>query len=55
MNSEQWGIFNDEAAEFTANEAVEAGFWSKEEAEQELAARYTEEDECFVHLCVEEE
>lgn len=45
----EWGIFNDEAADWTAEESVEAGFYSREEAEKAVADRYREEDELVIH------
>lgn len=49
----EWAIFNDESADYTAEESVEAGFYSREEAEAALAERYTDEDDCFVHAVEE--
>ena len=49
----QWGIFNDESADYTEDYAVEAGFWSREEAEAALAERYSEDDDCHVHVVEE--
>lgn len=51
----QYGLFNDESADWTENEAVEADFWSKEAAEKALAERYTEEDELTIHEIEEPE
>lgn len=45
----EWGLFNDEAANWTADQAVEAGFYSREEAEAALDARYSIADELIVH------
>lgn len=45
----EWGIFNDESADWTAGEAVEAGFYSREEAERAIAERYSVDDELTVH------
>lgn len=44
-----WGIFNNDSAEWTEVEAVEADFYSREEAEAAIASRYSEEDELVVH------
>lgn len=44
----QYGIFNDESADYSEEEAVEAGFWSFEEAEKAIKDRYTDEDEVYV-------
>lgn len=49
----EWGIFNDESPDYTSEEAVESGFWSKEEAEQALTSRYKDDDDCHVHECEE--
>ncbi len=51
--NQQWGIFNDEAAEYTEDEAVVAGFWSELEAKEHLAQYFSPEDECFVQRCVD--
>jgi hypothetical protein len=51
----EWGLFNDEAVDYTDGEAVEAGFWSHQEALDALEARYTEEDELHIHAIEEEE
>jgi alkylated DNA repair dioxygenase AlkB len=50
----QFGLFNDESAGYTEDEAVEAGFYSLEEAEQALRDRYSEEDELSIHEVEEE-
>jgi hypothetical protein len=47
MPSQEWGIFNDESADYTTDEAVEAQFYSREEAEAALAERYADAD-CHV-------
>ena len=47
---EEWGIFNDESADWTEPEAVEAGFASRLEAETALRDRYHEDDELTVHV-----
>lgn len=51
----EYGIFNDESQNYTENEAVEAGFWSREEAEAVLKDRYCDDDECHVHAVEESE
>lgn len=51
----EWGLFNDESADWTEGEAVETGFWSREEAEQAVKDRYTPEDELTVHAVEEAE
>lgn len=45
----EYGIFSDESQDYTEEEAVEAGFWSPEEAQTALAERYSEEDGLAVH------
>lgn len=45
----EYGIFNDESADYTAEEAVEAGFYSREEAQRAIRERYGDEDELYVH------
>lgn len=44
----EWGIFNDESADYTAEEALEAQFYSRADAERTLAT-YDPEDEAYVH------
>jgi hypothetical protein len=51
----QYGLFNDESADWTEEEAVEAGFWSREEAERAMAERYAREDDLTVHLIEEKD
>lgn len=51
----QWGLFNGGSADWTEDEAVEAGFWSLEEARAAMNERYTEEDELTPHLVEEPE
>lgn len=46
---EEYGIFNDESADWTEEEAVEAAFYSRLEAETALRDRYHEDDELIVH------
>lgn len=53
--SSEYGIFNDESVDWTAKEAVEAGFFSAEEAEKAIKERYSEEDELIVHRIEEDE
>ncbi len=50
----EWGIFNDESADWTAEEAVEAGYYSREEAEAALHERYADDD-CQTHEIEEPE
>ena len=49
MESE-WGIFEGGETEFTADNALEDGFASREEAEAEVEDWYDEEDDVVVHL-----
>lgn len=51
----EWGIFSDESAEYTADEAVEADFYSLAEAETAMKTRYTTEDDLHVHVIEEAE
>lgn len=51
----EYGIFNDESPDYTAAEAVEAGFYSVGEAEKALAERYSPEDDLHVHPVEEPE
>jgi alkylated DNA repair dioxygenase AlkB len=51
----QWAIFNDEAANYTEAESVEAAFWSKQEAETAIRERYHPDDNLYVHIVEEEE
>ena len=52
MNHE-YGIFNDESADYTAIEALEADFYSRSEAEQALRDRYSDDPHAHVHLIEE--
>ena len=54
MATGEWGLFNDEAADYTAEQAVEAGFFSQAEAEAAKAERYADDD-LQVHECEEAE
>lgn len=51
----EYGIFSDESADYTEEEAVESGFYSKEEALAAIADRYSDDDELTVHLVEEPE
>lgn len=51
----EWGLFNDESADWTEEEAVEAGFATKLEAETALRDRYHEDDDLTVHVIEEAE
>jgi hypothetical protein len=46
----EWGLFNDEAERYTEDDAVEAGFESKEAAEKAIAERYQPDDGLEAHL-----
>ncbi len=48
----QYGIFNDESADYTEAEAVEAGFYSLEEAEAGLR-QYGDDEDLVVHAIEE--
>jgi hypothetical protein len=50
---QQYGIFNDESADWTELEAVEAGFWSIDEAELAIKRDYQEEDDLTIHAIEE--
>jgi len=52
---QEWAIFNGDSADYTAAESVEADFYSREEAEAAMAARYPDDDDCFVHEVEEAE
>jgi len=49
----EYGLFNDESADYSAEESVEAGFYSREEAEAAILARYDADDGLVVHECEE--
>lgn len=44
-----YGIFNDESADWTEEEAVEGGFYTKADAEEAAAIRYPDDDDLTVH------
>ena len=50
----QWALFNDESASWTEEDAVEAGFYSEQDAMNAAAERYSPDDELTIH-CVEEQ
>jgi hypothetical protein len=55
VESVLWGIFKDDAADYTAEQAVEL-CWGQEEAEEALAMWYDPEDDMVhVHVCEPEE
>jgi hypothetical protein len=49
----EWGIFSDESADHTSEEAVESQMYSREKAESRLAEIRIEngddDDNCYVH------
>jgi hypothetical protein len=45
----EYGIFNDESSDYTEDQALEAGFYSRESAEAALRERYSEDDNATVH------
>lgn len=45
----EWGLFNDDSADFSLEEAVEADFESYEAAAQAMAERYSTEDDLVIH------
>lgn len=60
--SREYGIFNDESADYTEAEAVETGFFSSEMAESRLreirrenGTAEDEDDNCYVHPVEEPE
>ena len=50
----EWGIFNDEASDWTAEEAVEAGFYSQADAEEAIRTCYEADDDLVAHQIEEE-
>lgn len=53
--SVEYGIFNDESANWTEEESLEAQFYSREEAEAAIKERYADEDDLTVHEIEEPE
>ena len=51
----EYGIFNNESADYTAEEALEAGFYSEEEARKAITARYPDDDDLEVREVEEPE
>ena len=51
----EYGIFNDDSGTHCADDAVESGFATFAEADDALKTRYSEDDDCYVHECEEEE
>ncbi len=44
-----YGIFNDESQDWTEAEAVEADFYSEEDARAAIATRYSPDDGLVIH------
>lgn len=51
----EYGIFNDDSVDYSAEEALEVQFYSIEAAEKAIADRYNEEDDVIVHEVEEPE
>lgn len=51
----EYGIFSDESADWSEEEAIEAGFYSRQEAEAAIRDRYSADDELTVHTIEEPE
>jgi hypothetical protein len=49
----EWGIFGDESADYSEEESIEAGFYSREEAETAMRDRYSDDDDLHVHAVEE--
>lgn len=45
----EYGIFNDEAPNWSEAEAIEAGFPTIQAARKAIAERYSEEDDLTIH------
>lgn len=45
----EWGIFNGDSTDHTADWCIEAGFTCREEAEAAIAERYADEGDCYSH------
>lgn len=52
---DEYGIFSDESADWSEEEAIEAGFYSQQEAEMAIRERYSDDDELTVHVIEEPE
>jgi hypothetical protein len=51
----EYGIFGDESEDYSSEQAIEAGFYSLEEAQKALAERYRQDDDLIVHIVIEPE
>ncbi len=51
----QYGLFDCDCSTYTEEDAIEAGFYSIEEAQKAIKDRYTEDDELYVHMIEEPE
>lgn len=49
----EYGIFNDDSADWTEAESLESGFYSLESAQEAIKVRYSAEDEVTVHAIEE--
>ena len=49
------GLFNNESSSWSAEDSVEAGFYSVEEAEAAIRERYSPDDELVIHAIEDEE
>ncbi len=49
----EYGLFNDESADYTADEAVEAGFYSVADAQAAIRDDYGADDGLEIHLIEE--
>ena len=45
----EYGLFDDQSDNYTEEEAVEAGFFSVEEAQKAIAERYQPDDDLVIH------
>jgi alkylated DNA repair dioxygenase AlkB len=52
---DEWGIFDDQAADYSAEEAIEADFYNQNDAEEAIRDRYSDEDGLYVHRVEEPE
>ncbi len=51
----EFAIFNDESADWSSEESVEAGFYSRAEAEDAIRTRYSPDDGLVIHAVEEPE
>jgi hypothetical protein len=52
---DEWGLFNDDSADWSAEESVEAEFYSEADAIRAKLTRYSPEDNLIAHLIEEPE